>query len=100
MGGTETSAHESPHEESLTPTELDAAAKRAADKLSWIISREGDANGDRRKPEYFMELVTEAIKAIRLSKYLVSLSEEKEKDCPRKTQGNPNQKQPHYSMAH
>jgi hypothetical protein len=43
--------------------------KTAGRKLEWIISREGDANGERRKPYYLAQLIAEAIRAEWLTLY-------------------------------
>ncbi|GHV26782.1 hypothetical protein FACS18948_3110 [Clostridia bacterium] len=41
------------------------AFQRAAEKLQWIISREGDANGDRLRPEYMDQLFCEQLYEMR-----------------------------------
>lgn len=45
----------------LNSQAISTAEKMAKEKLERIIEREGDANGERRKPDYFMQLFTEAI---------------------------------------
>ena len=68
----------------LAPTDVEfaTACERAARKLEFIVSRYGDANGERRKPQYLAQLIAEAIGAERLRDHLASLYEEKRKDCP------------------
>lgn len=83
--------------EPWTPEEYRRASEYAARKLEWIISLEGDADGERRKPYYMAQLIAEAIAAERLSKQL-SRNEDKKRTARAEAQGN-SQIQPHYSMA-
>lgn len=81
MRETGNSGHESPQAESLiTETELEAAIERATRKLEWIISLEGDADGERREAYYFQQLIKEAIQEEFLRR---SFNGEKKRDCPR-----------------
>lgn len=66
-------------------------------KLGWIISREGDADGERLKPYYLAQLIAEAIKSDFLTKECFRRYEDKKRaasiaDDPRT--------QPHYSTRH
>jgi len=74
------------------------AVGRAVTKLEWIISREGDAGGERRKPYYIAQLIAEAVRAERFRIYLESRYEDKKRTARAGAQGN-SQNQPHYSMA-
>lgn len=49
--------------------EYSEAVISARRKLAWIINREGDAGGERQKPYYLAQLVSEAVRASRLSEY-------------------------------
>ena len=55
---------ELPDEETLREAE-----KNARRKLKWIISREGDANGERKKPYYLAQLIAEAVRQEAMSRY-------------------------------
>ena len=58
--------------------ELKRKARLAAiTKLSWIISREGDGNGERLKPYYLEELTREKELEFRLQEYTEALMEKK-----------------------
>lgn len=61
--------------EAIGPQEYLEAKASAERKLDWIISREGDADGERRKPYYIAQLIAEAVGAKRLSRYLDALCE-------------------------
>ena len=76
----------------LFEMELPAAMR----KLEWIISREGDADGERTKPYYIAQLVAEIIQSDVLT-IRCMLNFEDKKRVARKTD-NP-QSQPHYSTA-
>lgn len=54
----------------ITDTEAGKAVEQAEKKLNDIISREGDADGVRREPWYFWELVKESLKEIRTATYI------------------------------
>jgi len=58
---------------SIPPTEWDEAKAAAERKLDWIISREGDADGDRREPWYLAQLIAEAVRASRFSRFTYEL---------------------------
>jgi len=53
----------------ITDAEWDEAYPQAKRKLEWIISREGDADGERLKPYYLGKLVEEAINQNAFSRY-------------------------------
>ena len=74
------------------------ALESASRKLAWIISREGDADGERREPYYLAMLIAEAVKASRFSLWLEMRYEDKKRTARAETQGN-SQNHPHYSMA-
>ena len=60
------------YEESLLNEDLFLVAeKKAKEKLARIIEREGDLNGERRKPEYLVQLIIEAIKERKASKHTI-----------------------------
>ena len=67
----------------ITDAEMKRAEQRALQKLDWIISREGDANGDRLKPWYLVHLIAEAAYQYRLSTECLLRNNVlmKEKDC-------------------
>lgn len=54
--------------ETIFPTEYKEAEQYARHKLKLIIEREGDANGERRKPYYLAQLIYETVLANRFSK--------------------------------
>lgn len=56
-------------------SEWDKAKETAEQKLYRIISLDGDAGGERRKPEYLAQLITEAVKEIRFSRFSYGLIE-------------------------
>lgn len=58
----------------ITDEEWEHALPLAKHKLEWIISREGDLNGDRRKPFYLGKLVQERITEDAFSRYTVERS--------------------------
>jgi len=60
---------------SIPPREWDEAKTRAERKLQRIISREGDANGCRREPGYLAQLIAEAIRERRFSRFTYELME-------------------------
>lgn len=74
------------------------ALESAARKLAWIISREGDADGERRQPYYIAMLIAEAVKQKRFSLWLEMRNEDKKRTARAETQGN-SQIHPHYSTA-
>ena len=52
------------------------AAKEAAErKLAGIIERFGDENGARREPWYLAQLIAEAVKSNRLTRFTCELAE-------------------------
>lgn len=51
--------------EPITKAEILASWNDAERKLECIIEREGDANGERREPEYFIQILRECILAKR-----------------------------------
>lgn len=53
----------------IEPQEYLEAKASAERKLDWIISREGDADGERRKPYYIAQLIAEAVRSSRFSLY-------------------------------
>lgn len=85
---------------SITDSEWREAIPQAERKLEWIIQREGDAGGERRKPYYIAQLIAEAVRAARLSLYTRILHElNEEKEAPLAVARGTSQKQPHYSMV-
>ena len=61
------------YEESLLNEDLfPVAENKAKEKLARIIEREGDLNGERRKPEYLAQLFVEAIQEAKASEYTTS----------------------------
>lgn len=65
--------------------EWDKAKESAEHKLNRIISQNGDAGGNRREPGYLAQLIAEAVKEIRFSRFscelmdLMAIMEAKEK---------------------
>lgn len=59
----------------ISNVEYKMAEEQAKRKLARIIEREGDANGERRKPYYILQLIYEAIVENRISNYLNSTSQ-------------------------
>lgn len=51
------------------------ALPRAARKLKYIIAREGDSGGERRRPYYLAKLVEEAIGAQHFTQYCEDIRE-------------------------
>lgn len=66
---------------SLSDSEYEEAETSAKRKLARIIEREGDADGERLKPYYLVQLISEAITAERFSLYCYLKSLEK-KEMP------------------
>lgn len=60
----------------LTDAEWEHALPLAKRKLDWIISREGDAGGERRKPYYLGKLVEERIREDAFSNYINAMCHE------------------------
>ena len=65
-------------------------------KLEWIISREGDADGQRLKPHYSAQLISEEIKA-EIFEYQCKKHYEDKKRAAQKLDSP--QSQPHYSTT-
>lgn len=55
--------------------EYKAARKQAENKLAGIIERFGDENGARREPWYLAQLIAEAVKSNRLTRFTCELAE-------------------------
>lgn len=51
----------------ITDEEMVKAEKYARRKLDWIIRREGDAQGERLKPWYLIQLIAETVYQNRFS---------------------------------
>ncbi len=60
---------------SITDAEWNKALPEAQRKLEFIIGREGDADGERRKPYYLGKLVEENIGASAFSEWLERMNE-------------------------
>lgn len=75
---------------------FEAELPQAMHKHKWIISREGDADGERLKPYYIAQLVAEIIRADVLTMRCMQSFEDK-KRAARKAD-NPNN-HPHYSIS-
>lgn len=60
---------------SILPGEWDKAKEDAERKLRWIIGREGDADGARREPWYMAQLIAEAVRASRLTRFTFEVCE-------------------------
>lgn len=58
----------------ITDAEWAEALPAAKRKLDWIISREGDSDGERRKPYYLGKLVEEHISANAFTAYCAEMS--------------------------
>lgn len=58
----------------ITDAEWNEALPPAQRKLDWIISREGDLDGERRKPYYLGKLVEEHISANAFMAYCTEMS--------------------------
>lgn len=54
-------------------SEWDNAKEQAERKLGRIIDREGDAGGARREPWYLAQLIAEAVRSSRFSKFTIDL---------------------------
>ena len=48
------------------------AENKAKEKLARIIEREGDLNGERRKPEYLARLIIETVQELEASEYTIN----------------------------
>ena len=55
----------------ITDSQWNEALPEAERKLERIIDREGDADGERRKPYYLGKLVEEAIRAKAFTEYCI-----------------------------
>jgi hypothetical protein len=53
----------------MTDEQFLSAKPLAERKLNWIIGREGDANGERRKPYYLAKLIEEQTRADALTEF-------------------------------
>lgn len=60
-----------------TESEFEIAKAHAKNKLAVIISRFGDANGERLKDYYLMQLIKEELRAERISKALFEIQLDK-----------------------
>lgn len=58
---------------SIERYEYEEAVEQAKRKLARIIEREGDADGERRKPYYLAQLIAEAVRAERFSVFTKEL---------------------------
>ena len=63
----------------MSEAEVAAAERAASRKLEWIIARYGDEGGERKRPEYFRQLVSEELRAQRLRNTLIARYEEKKR---------------------
>lgn len=59
----------------IEPSEWDSAKTCAERKLDRIIEREGDADGARREPWYLAQLIAEAVRGDRFSRFTYALAE-------------------------
>lgn len=57
----------------ISQQEFEKAEMQAKRKLARIIEREGDADGERRKPYYLAQLIAEAIRTDRFSSFTFDL---------------------------
>lgn len=57
----------------IQPSEWDKAVDQAERKLERIIEREGDCGGKRRRMEYLAQLIAEAVKSSRFSRFTIDL---------------------------
>lgn len=73
----------------MSEAEVTAAEQAASKKLEWIIARYGDEGGERKKPEYFRQLVSEELRAQRLRNTLNARYEEKRGSPAHKARSNP-----------
>lgn len=58
----------------ITDSEWDEALPEARKKLDWVISREGDADGERNKPYYLGKLIEEYLTQKAFSQYCENMS--------------------------
>ncbi|MCD7891567.1 MAG: hypothetical protein LUG26_07480 [Ruminococcus sp.] len=58
----------------IKQSEWDSARAYAGRKLKLIIEREGDLDGERRKPYYIAQLIAEAVRSDRFSNFTFELS--------------------------
>lgn len=63
----------------ITDREWLKALPQSAVKLGYVIAREGDADGERKKPYYLARLIEEAVRADRLERYLYGMRNEGER---------------------
>lgn len=61
--------------DSISTDEWGKAKESAERKLEWIIGREGDADGARREPWYMAQLIAEAVRASRLTRFTFEVCE-------------------------
>lgn len=66
----------------LTDFEYDYAKQQAKRKLARIIEREGDLDGERQKPYYLEQLISEAIIAGQFAAYCINAYREIKKEMP------------------
>lgn len=59
--------------DSISTQEFEQAETQAKRKLARIIEREGDADGERRKPYYLAQLIAEAVRSDRFSSFTFEL---------------------------
>lgn len=59
----------------IEPSEWGEAKEYAERKLNGIIEREGDRNGERREQWYLAQLIAEAVRGSRFSKFTLDLKE-------------------------
>lgn len=57
----------------ISQREFEQAEMQAKRKLARIIEREGDADGERRKPYYLAQLIAEAVRTDRFSSFTFDL---------------------------
>lgn len=79
----------------IFPTEYKEAEQYAQRKLDRIISREGDGNGERRKPYYIAQLIAETVRSNRFSDFthtLCNLTREADEYRDKKRAALPNGK--------
>ena len=81
----------------IPPFMWDVVLDRAKRKLSDIIQRFGDEDGERRQPYYLAQLIAEAVRAEALTALCILKYEEKRNAC---VSTDASQKQPHYSRLH
>lgn len=66
----------------LTDFEYNHAKQQAKTKLARIIEREGDLDGERRKPYYLEQLIYEAVIAGRFTAFCINAYREIKKEMP------------------